>query len=352
MTARPSSSSSVLPLEDDSGTPTPKKNPSMMLQEEEEEEASRGEEDKRTTAMASPTRLVSDDEKCEKVEEEKKEASSLLVNNNDHPEERSDGVEPCTNTNNDSADASAAETPPSNNSTIMALNEAFTSLESMRIANLELELNRSVDPRHCVTCLRREVERQRAGQRGTTWGFHKRRAVPCLVCAAPTCLKHASTVHRDFQKQLTVCCQCAPLFGLDFIVDLIHNGDDDPAYRRAAVEKVVDSYDRALIALKFARQYIDRTCEALEKSAARDNRIGLGSSSVGLVSGVTGVAAAAIHLAAFSTVAAAAVLTPVGPPLLIASIVFGGTAAAASSGSEAVSYYSEPNQCASCDVVL
>ena len=155
---------------------------------------------------------------------------------------------------------------------------------------------------------------------------------------------------------MTVCIHCAPLFGLDFIVDLIQNGDADPDYRRRKVDQVVDSYDRAIIVLKYLRQFIDSTCDELEQTAVRDNKIGLGSSATGLVSGVTGLTVAAIHFAAMSSavsiVAAATVLTPVGPPLLLASIALGGTAAAASSGSEAVSYYSEPNQLANRIVAL
>lgn len=73
---------------------------------------------------------------------------------------------------------------------------------------------------------------------------------------------------------------------------------------------------------------------ALEENTSRHNKVGLGSSATGVVSGGLGV------------VAAATIFTPVGPPLLLASILFGGGAAAADAASEAVNYRCEPNKMA------
>ena len=56
----------------------------------------------------------------------------------------------------------------------------------------------------------------------------------------------------------------------------------------------------------------------------RHDRVSVGSSATGLLSGVVGVAAAAT------------IFTPVGPPLLLASILFGTSGAAVAAGSEAV----------------
>ena len=52
------------------------------------------------------------------------------------------------------------------------------------------------------------------------------------------------------------------------------------------------------------------------------------------MSGVLGIAAAA------------SILTPAGPPLLIASLVFGGGATSVQMGNEAMNYFSEPNKLA------
>lgn len=62
--------------------------------------------------------------------------------------------------------------------------------------------------------------------------------------------------------------------------------------------------------------------------------MGLGSSATGVMAGGLGVAAAAT------------ILTPVGPPLLLASILFGGSATAVNASSEAVNYRCEPNKMA------
>merc|ERR1719199_1472938 len=97
--------------------------------------------------------------------------------------------------------------------------------------------------------------------------------------------------------------------------------------------------------LRYSAQYVDDVAKALEENTERNNTVALGSSGIGLMSGITGAAAAAVHIAA-AAAAGAAILSPAGPPLFIASLIFGGTAAAASTSSEAVSYYSEPNQMA------
>ena len=81
-------------------------------------------------------------------------------------------------------------------------------------------------------------------------------------------------------------------------------------------------------------QFIDEVALALEQNTSRHNKVGLGSSATGMVSGGLGVAAAAT------------IFTPVGPPLLLASILFGGGATAVDAASEAVNYRSEPNKMA------
>jgi hypothetical protein len=93
-------------------------------------------------------------------------------------------------------------------------------------------------------------------------------------------------------------------------------------------------YDRALLILTYSVQFIDEVVIALEENTSRHNKVGLGSSATGMVSGGLGVAAAAT------------IFTPVGPPLLLASILFGSGAAAVDAASEAVNYRCEPNKMA------
>ena len=257
--------------------------------------------------------------------------------------------------NEDDMDIHAASSFHSQESIIasqsMALNDAFLALEAMRKANLELELASmvgKVDHRICTQCLRaqwaKEERREAEGRARRTWkhNFARRRAaVPCLVCASPVCAHHQCP---NFAKdKVTICSDCAPLFGVDFIFDIVFN--EDKKHRSACIDKVIDSYDRATLIIKYSCQFIDDIAKALRENASRDNTVALGSSGIGLMSGITGAAAAAVHIAA-AAAAGAAILSPAGPPLFIASLIFGGTAAAASTSSEAVSYYSEPNQMA------
>lgn len=97
---------------------------------------------------------------------------------------------------------------------------------------------------------------------------------------------------------------------------------------------MVDIYDRAVLLLTFSSQFIDGIADALDHNTKRNDKVGLGSSATGFMSGVAGV------------VGAATIFTPVGPPLLIASLFFGGSATAVQTGSEAVHYFSEPNKLA------
>ena len=240
----------------------------------------------------------------------------------------------------------------------MALNTAFESLENMRKANLEVEYGgRAVGSdmtqfhQFCTVCLKEQKDKEEAylEKHKNTERRKWRKAVvtryiapnkkspPCLICACPVCPKHGC---RDFKKEgLSICGHCAPLFTMDFVVDTISN--DSEEHRRQCLAHMIDSYDRALLMLQYSSQFIEEIATALERNSRKNDQVGLGSSGVGLMSGFTGVAAVAAHF-----VAAATILSPAGPPLLIASILFGSTAAAASTSSEAINYYSEPNQLA------
>jgi len=153
---------------------------------------------------------------------------------------------------------------------------------------------------------------------------------PCLICASPCCSNHSSSIFR--KEGITLCTTCERCFELDFIIDCVSTAD--PVERAKHIDRMVDLYDRSLLLLKYSSQYIEPIARGLESRKEQQNKIGLGSSSVGIVSGVLGVAAAAT------------ILTPAGPPLLIASLFFGGSATAVQTGSEAMNYFSEPRKLA------
>ena len=104
--------------------------------------------------------------------------------------------------------------------------------------------------------------------------------------------------------------------------------------RRQNIKHMVDVYDRVHLMLTYSAQFIDETAAKLESNTKREDQVGVTSNSIGIASGLAGVAAAA------------AVVTPAGPPLIIASLLFGATAQASSSGSKMINYYSTPNQIA------
>ena len=153
---------------------------------------------------------------------------------------------------------------------------------------------------------------------------------PCLICGNPVCAKHRST---NFKKEgITLCQGCERLFELDFLIDCVSTRD--PTERANLIDHMVDCYDRCLLILKYSTQYVESIALSLEQQKEQKNKIGLGSSSAGVLSGALGIAAAAT------------ILTPAGPPLLIASLFFGGSATVVQTGSEAYNYFSEPNKLA------
>ncbi|KAG7366210.1 hypothetical protein IV203_028880 [Nitzschia inconspicua] len=153
---------------------------------------------------------------------------------------------------------------------------------------------------------------------------------PCLICASPSCSSHSSASFR--KEGITLCLQCEKLFELDFIVDCIST--PDPAERAKNIDHMVDCYDRCMLLLEYSSQFVEHIASSLEEQKKRQNKVGLASSSVGVLSGVLGLAAAA------------SILTPVGPPLLIASLFFGGGATTVQTGSEVINYFSEPRKLA------
>ena len=150
------------------------------------------------------------------------------------------------------------------------------------------------------------------------------------MCGTPTCAKHSSPSFR--REGITVCKDCESVFQMDFIVDCLTL---DKKQRQCKVDKLIDLYDRAVLFLKLSSQYIDDVADALEDTKKRHNHINVGGSSVGIVSGVLGVAAAAT------------ILTPAGAPLLLASLMLGTGATAVQTGTDLNSkFFSEPNKVA------
>jgi len=100
------------------------------------------------------------------------------------------------------------------------------------------------------------------------------------------------------------------------------------------IMRMVDVYDRVLLVLRYSVQFIDDIADKLEHGSKRNDRVGITGTTSGLFSGIAGVAAAAT------------ILTPVGPPLLIASLLFGATGQVFHTGTNAVNYYSTPRRLA------
>jgi hypothetical protein len=235
----------------------------------------------------------------------------------------------------------------------MELNAAYEAYERMRTLNLQVELAETgVDfseydlHSHCTECLRQLCRSQNkvsnnvkptlvdADGRPRFPGLYKMRldrqesalrkklqpkkGEPCLLCAAPTCsATHASP---DFRREgITVCQSC---------VDIIRADNHSDVQRHA--KDLVNLYDRGVLLLRYSHRYvIPEIAATLEQQTVTNNTVKVAGSSVGLVSGVLGVAGACT------------LLTPLGPPLLLASLVTGGTSTAVQAGSTVRKYYGE-----------
>ena len=189
----------------------------------------------------------------------------------------------------------------------------------------------------------------------------QRKPTNCLTCGHPTCGKHTSNTFSTHHIQ--ICRECAYLFELEFLVDVIDrarssppissneddgNTDTDNNNMQTCQQKVnsmIDCYDRAKLLLAHTSQYAPQISQGLQSRTDKSNRIGVTANASGILSGITGIVGAGALLCA--PVAAA------GIPILVASLVFGGTATAAhTTDYAAVKYWSEPNILADRMVVL
>jgi hypothetical protein len=225
----------------------------------------------------------------------------------------------------------------------MKLNDAFVALETMRHPNLEIEMG-PFDRLRCVQCTAETPAKDRP-KPGSSLSYRKSIGLvkntifkhkPCLMCGSPTCTKH---VDPSFKKsKVMICTECSPLFSLDFVIQFVKLGqehtEESARKQRHHIKHMLDVYDRVLLMLEYTGSFIDEVATKLEQKIKKQDKVGVSANSAGVMSGVAGVAAAA------------AFVTPAGPPLLIASLFFGAAAQTTSSTSKMVNYYSTPNKMA------
>jgi hypothetical protein len=217
----------------------------------------------------------------------------------------------------------------------MELNVVYEALEQMRQLNLQVECQQrgiACNDSQCTACLlslSKNKSRFPRIQKLVDQHVSTKICSNCLSCGSPVCSNHAS---QQFRKEsIPVCQSCEKIFTLDFVVECMIATDQN---RKQHIDHLVNVYDRILLLLRYSDQYIPQVSRQLEKSTVVQNKVGIGSSSAGIVSGVLGMAAAAT------------ILTPAGPPLLIASLLFGGTATTIQTGTEVKNYFSDSNQLA------
>lgn len=233
------------------------------------------------------------------------------------------------------------------------LTAAYDALEKMRQLNLEVtchELGLMCQHDVCTMCLldsaKNKAEQTRQGK--TSWKLSKRQlpnknVPPCLICGSPTCTKHQS---RDFSKQhIVLCTQCEELFDLNFeqlVKQETEEDQDNDLFVPHKVRTLVDTYDRVMLLLTHASLSIHDLVIRSTSMERHNNRIGLGTSGAGIVSGALGLAGAAT------------IFTPMGPPLLLASLAISGSSAAVTVGNSAMHYFStdKPAQAANRIIVL
>ena len=209
---------------------------------------------------------------------------------------------------------------------------SFEACEKMRKLNWEVECNEMgirCDHSKCKICVLDSVQNQTSKRSssylpsiripnplplGTT-----KKVEPCLLCANPTCTNHSS---KSLQKEkITLCLDCESLFQSKGLEKDLASG------LQGRLEQLTDAYDRAFLILRYSTQFLPELVQQLQSETALDDKVALGTSSVGFVSGAMGFAGAAT------------LLTPAGPPLLLASFVFGTSNAAVGLGYSAQKYW-------------
>jgi hypothetical protein len=167
----------------------------------------------------------------------------------------------------------------------MKMNDAFTALEKMRVANLEIEFGHAFNVTKCVQCIMALPAHKRRPSTPSPYrtilksASLQKKPKPCLMCGCPTCKKHSDESFR--KSKVIICLECSPLFSLDFVVDCVshkHNIDDPEAAQkqRHQIKHMIDVYDRVRLMLEYSSQYIDEIADTLEKMTKKEDKIGLG----------------------------------------------------------------------------
>ena len=114
----------------------------------------------------------------------------------------------------------------------------------------------------------------------------KKKQSPCLLCATMCCSQHSSPAFA--KESVTLCLEC-----VQTVERNTYASATLPADLQAQVSRLVDLYQRALGLLQFCAPYMLSTAQELQAQTKQHNEIaGVGGSSVGLASGLLGVAAA------------------------------------------------------------
>ena len=64
----------------------------------------------------------------------------------------------------------------------------------------------------------------------------------------------------------------------------------DSNERSERIEYMIDCYDRCMLLLQYSSQFAEQIADSLEDQKGKQDKIGLASSSVGILSGVLGIA--------------------------------------------------------------
>jgi hypothetical protein len=252
----------------------------------------------------------------------------------------------------------------------------------------------------CTTCVVTTAKRKN-GEKPKTWFTNRKpiKGTSCLICGSPTCVNHQSAGFK--KQKIVLCQACESLFALDFSTllnvpsptndantketasndrkdekeedkveseecksekqandestestasndtndettpdDTQESREQTPIDTKLLEDKIrqlVDIYDRVMLLLAHASQFMAELEINLVAMEYRTNRIGLGTSSAGVLSGALGLAGAATIMTPFA---------PIGIHMLMASLAFSGSSAAVSLGTEAVNYYQRPHEAA------
>jgi hypothetical protein len=121
----------------------------------------------------------------------------------------------------------------------------------------------------------------------------------CLLCVTPTCAQHSSPAFR--KENVALCLDCVQHLECR---DSIMMQDNSTTTLTLSISNVIaeleektrhlqDLYGRALLLLQYCQPFMETTAQQLDQQTKQHNEIaGVGGSSVGIVSGIMGVAAA------------------------------------------------------------